>query len=206
MEDEARPIHQPPRGELSGRRRRARGRPAKGRGILAAGPAEAAPRSRASPEARGWDAGRFVTRTRASMASREVPTGTSVVRAAIDGPVGFGITTHDPSPAPGPSYCTAKVFKARAPWAFAYLFPYGAAANRFAGVNSLISTRDVRFRERTFRHAHPSPRRGRCEMAQFVGKPLPISVKLLAGGALGAKTSLKGLAAGRPWHAAPRPT
>ena len=36
-------------------------------------------------------------------------------------------------------------------------------------------------------------------MAQFVGKPLPdFMVKPLAGGALGAKTSLKGLAAGRP--------
>ena len=36
-------------------------------------------------------------------------------------------------------------------------------------------------------------------MAQFVGKPLPdFQVKPLAKGALGAKTSLKGLAAGRP--------
>ena len=36
-------------------------------------------------------------------------------------------------------------------------------------------------------------------MAQFVGKPLPdFSVKPLKGGELGAKTSLKGLAAGRP--------
>ncbi len=36
-------------------------------------------------------------------------------------------------------------------------------------------------------------------MAQFVGKPLPdFQVKPLQGGALGAKTSLKGLAAGRP--------
>ena len=36
-------------------------------------------------------------------------------------------------------------------------------------------------------------------MAQFVGKPLPdFSVKPLQGGELGAKTSLKGLAAGRP--------
>ena len=36
-------------------------------------------------------------------------------------------------------------------------------------------------------------------MAQFVGKPLPdSSVKPLQGGELGAKTSLKGLAAGRP--------
>jgi hypothetical protein len=36
-------------------------------------------------------------------------------------------------------------------------------------------------------------------MAQFVGKPLPdFSVKPLAGGALGAKTSIKGIAAGRP--------
>ena len=36
-------------------------------------------------------------------------------------------------------------------------------------------------------------------MAQFVGKPLPdFQVKPLAGGALGAKTSLKGIAAGRP--------
>ena len=36
-------------------------------------------------------------------------------------------------------------------------------------------------------------------MASFVGKPLPdFSVKPLQGGELGAKTSLKGLAAGRP--------
>ena len=36
-------------------------------------------------------------------------------------------------------------------------------------------------------------------MAQFVGKPLPdFNVKPLQGGALGAKTSLKGIAAGRP--------
>ena len=36
-------------------------------------------------------------------------------------------------------------------------------------------------------------------MAQFVGKPLPdFSVKPLKGGELGAKTSLKGIAAGRP--------
>jgi hypothetical protein len=36
-------------------------------------------------------------------------------------------------------------------------------------------------------------------MAQFVGKPLPdFSVKPLRGGELGAKTSLKGIAAGRP--------
>ena len=36
-------------------------------------------------------------------------------------------------------------------------------------------------------------------MAQFVGKPLPdFSVKPLQGGELGAKTSLKGIAAGRP--------
>ena len=36
-------------------------------------------------------------------------------------------------------------------------------------------------------------------MAQFVGKPLPdFSVKPLKGGEVGAKTSLKGLAAGRP--------
>ena len=36
-------------------------------------------------------------------------------------------------------------------------------------------------------------------MAQFVGKPLPdFMVKPLAGGALGAKTSLKGIASGRP--------
>ena len=36
-------------------------------------------------------------------------------------------------------------------------------------------------------------------MAQFVGKPLPdFQVKPLAKGALGAKTSLKGIAAGRP--------
>jgi len=36
-------------------------------------------------------------------------------------------------------------------------------------------------------------------MASFVGKPLPdFSVKPLRGGELGAKTSLKGIAAGRP--------
>ena len=36
-------------------------------------------------------------------------------------------------------------------------------------------------------------------MASFVGKPLPdFSVKPLQGGELGAKTSLKGIAAGRP--------
>ena len=36
-------------------------------------------------------------------------------------------------------------------------------------------------------------------MAQLVGKPLPdFSVKPLKGGELGAKTSLKGIAAGRP--------
>ena len=36
-------------------------------------------------------------------------------------------------------------------------------------------------------------------MASFVGKPLPdFSVKPLRGGELGAKTSLKALAAGRP--------
>ena len=45
-------------------------------------------------------------------------------------------------------------------------------------------------------------------MAQFVGKPLPdFSVKPLRGGELGAKTSLKGIAAGRPHGAfARRPT
>ena len=36
-------------------------------------------------------------------------------------------------------------------------------------------------------------------MAQFIGKPLPdFQVKPLAKGALGAKTSLKAIAAGRP--------
>lgn len=36
-------------------------------------------------------------------------------------------------------------------------------------------------------------------MASFVGKPLPdFSVKPLRGAELGAKTSLKGIAAGRP--------
>ena len=63
------------------------------------------------------------------------------------------------------------------------------------------AVRDVRAPRETHFHAtHPSPRRGLAvEMAQFVGKPLPdFMVKPLAGGALGAKTSLKGLAAGRP--------
>ena len=44
-------------------------------------------------------------------------------------------------------------------------------------------------------------------MASFVGKPLPdFSVKPLQGGELGVKTSLKGIAAGRPLVRSPRPT
>ena len=44
-----------------------------------------------------------------------------------------------------------------------------------------------------------SPFKRYVAMAQFVGKPLPdFQVKPLAKGALGAKTSLKGIAAGRP--------
>ncbi len=134
-------------------------------------------------------------------------------------PVGFGLVTTRrsratpyPPPRPGAILLYREgLLNARAPWvdrigtkssSSKFLVSYSTLEPLLPAVNCANkAVRDVRApRETHFHDTHPSPRRGLAvEMAQFVGKPLPdFSVKPLRGGELGAKTSLKGLAAGRP--------